>query len=164
MSVDVAWLAEAMEKAGYKYNKDLAEAAGVSGATVGNALKRGTVRESTAKKLQAACGEYSIGPFIGPEEQGHDRAHSVAMPKDQKEEDCLERFEGSDCPTSSATCAGCFDLLSTLLSYEEKPFNRAACRLQHGWIHQKGRLSYKLSDGRLVGSEHFIQHGSNASD
>lgn len=157
MSADVSWLAEAMEKAGFKYNKDLAEAAGVSGPTVGNALKKGRVRESTAEKLQAACGEHPIGPYSEIKEQGHEREYSVAIPRDAKEEDCLRRFQGSDCPTSSAVCAGCYDVLTTLLDHADRPFNRAACRLQHGWIHKKGSIHYRLEDGRLVGSDHFIQ-------
>lgn len=156
--VDVAWLGEAMEKAGFKYQKDLAEAAGISASTVGNALKRGEVRESTAEKLQRACGEHAIGPYMDTDRiEGKRRKESVAIPPDMDPEGCVERFEGDDCFTTSPECVGCWGRLLTLDEVEDLPFNRAACRLEHGWKMSGGYLVYVDSDGREIDAEEILK-------
>lgn len=66
--VDAAWLAQAMEAAGYGSNKALAEEAGVSSQTVSRVLKTGTCTQFTAEKLQRACGEHRIGPHMQVED------------------------------------------------------------------------------------------------
>lgn len=63
---NVSNLADAMKAAGFKTNRALAKAAGVSDAAVGLILKRGTCNGMTAEKLQAACGEHKIGPLLQP--------------------------------------------------------------------------------------------------
>lgn len=65
--MDVSFLAEAMAEAGYKSNKALAEAAGMSSGAVGRILKRGTCNQFSAEKLQAACNPHKIGPLMQPE-------------------------------------------------------------------------------------------------
>lgn len=160
--IDVSWLDKAMEEAGFQYNKDLAEAADVSGSTVGNALKKGRVRESTARKLQKACDPHPIGPFADTNRAiAHDREYSVAIPPEQDPEDCLRRFEGADCPTTSATCCGCFDKLSEILDPSDLPFNRAVCRLQHSWRQRKGRLVYIAADGSEKTAEELVELNSS---
>lgn len=145
--IGVQWLDEAMKKAGFKYNKDLAEAAGVSPATVGNALKRGEVRESTAEKLQDACGEHPIGPLVDTDRVSGEE-QNVSNPVDHDPESCKERFQESDCPTTSSECMKCWDILNTLDI--NLPINRAVCRTEHGWEVRGGYLRYRTPEGRLV--------------
>lgn len=76
MATNVSNLAQAMDAAGYRTNKALAEAAGISPASIGLILKRGTCNPSTAEKLQAACGEHRIGPYV--ETAGPSQAEEVA--------------------------------------------------------------------------------------
>jgi len=159
---DVSWLEDAMEKAGYEYNKDLAEKAGVSAATVGRALKRGSVRDPTAEKLQEACGNHAIGPYTDLNKISSGSEGGIWNPPNLNTQECLKRFEGSDCPTSSKTCAGCFAVLEEELDYSELPLNRAVCRLKHGWTVEGGILYYRRSDGVLITADE-LKEDSNES-
>lgn len=71
MATNVSNLPEAMEAAGFKTKKELAEAAGVSYSGLCNILKRGTCNPSTAEALQEACGEHRIGPYMETVEPSH---------------------------------------------------------------------------------------------
>lgn len=64
MAADVSWLGDAMEAAGFRTIKSLAEAAGMSLAGVGRIIKLGRCNPSSAERLQAACGEHLIGPHM----------------------------------------------------------------------------------------------------
>lgn len=66
MATNVSNLGRAMEEAGFRTNTALAEASGVSASAIGAILKRGTCNGMTAERLQAACGEYKIGPLMQP--------------------------------------------------------------------------------------------------
>ena len=91
MATNVTSLAAAMEAAGFRSNKALAEAAGISPAAVGAILKRGTCNSTTARKLQDACGVHKIGPLMQPRDAAVREEREAAVP------DVFDhvRFEGS---------------------------------------------------------------------
>lgn len=157
-NVDVPYLQEAMDEAGFKNGSQFAEAAGVSPPTVYRALKKGSVRESTATKFLKALGPgHSLGP-VAPtynevEGKGNDGPPSLINLPTVEVEDCVERFEGKDCPTSAATCRACWDTLGEIYDSLDLPFNLAVCRTKHGWKTVKGHMLYMDVNGRLLSEE-----------
>lgn len=155
MSVDVSFLKEARQECGFRYQKDLAEAAGVAAPTVSRAERTGSTSQPTAEKLQAVLDE-PIGPYMGPRVQGYEDEERPELPV-LESEGCLERFEGSDCPTGPRTCRACWQVLREEVDSGDRPFGRAACRLEHGWELDGGMMMYRSASGLVPASQVEIQ-------
>lgn len=83
--VDVSFLKDAMQAAGFKTNKALAEAAGVSYAAVGAILKRKYCNQFSADKLQKACGPHRIGPLVDLPVEALEEARALeGLPVEEK--------------------------------------------------------------------------------
>jgi hypothetical protein len=140
MATNVSWLKQAIDESGMSV-PEVAEKAGLSAPGLYTILKRGTCRDSSAKKLQSVL-DTKIGPMVQKTVMYEqlDVYNLLNLPTVSVDK-ARSNFKRKVCDETPASCAACYETLRA--AGDTVPVTRGKCKVDHGWEVIGGILNLK---------------------